>query len=106
MEDQGSGAADEELALKWCGMRNRLCRYSYATLFILALLAYAGDSAVPQPPFERIDAHFHAASTDPLFFDMLKRHNMRVLNICADDMHDNVLKWFPDIVKEPLRGPL
>src|SRR6266851_7134546 len=58
----------------------------------LTASSHAWQANVPQPSFERIDAHFHAANTDPVFFDTLRRLNIRVLNLCADDKHERNFK--------------
>ena len=59
---------------------------------LLTTFGHTQQGNSPQPSFERIDAHFHAASTDPVFFDMLRRLNIRVLNLCADDKHERGFK--------------
>ena len=78
-----------------------LSRVTFGASVLIALITpvlwlttsgHARQANAPQPSFERIDAHFHAASTDPVFFDTLRRLNFRVLNLCADDKHERNFK--------------
>ncbi len=43
---------------------------------------------VARPSFDRIDAHAHVFNTSPLFCEMLRRFNLRIVNICVVDKHD------------------
>jgi predicted TIM-barrel fold metal-dependent hydrolase len=41
-----------------------------------------------QPAFERIDAHAHVYKAAPEIYEMFRRLNLRLLNICVVDKHD------------------
>ena len=51
-------------------------------------LAHAQEAQATHPQFEWIDGHFHAFSTAPEFFGLLRRLNLRVVNLCALDTHE------------------
>ncbi len=56
---------------------------------LLSALAVRAQKPGPSPPrFERIDAHVHVFNSQPAFYAMLERLNVRVVNICVVDKHD------------------
>src|SRR5437899_2016298 len=52
------------------------------------------------PAFERIDAHAHAYSPSPLLFSMLRRQNIRIMDICVVDKHVSLDQREIDLVKD------
>ncbi len=72
-------------------MKARVAAYIGFTIFGCAgsKAAPNGPQALPYPPFPRIDAHVHVYDPSPEYHDLLKRLNLRVLNLCVVDRHDN-----------------
>jgi len=63
-------------------------------LIALALYALSAPALAAQPTkglqpaFTRIDAHAHVFNNAPQFYEMLKRLDVRLLNICVVDKHE------------------
>lgn len=65
-----------------------LCDLFVAGFLASASVAAASDSGAPLQRLARlnpIDAHAHVYRSDPAFLDLLKRLNLRLLNICVID---------------------
>src|SRR5205809_6965212 len=59
-----------------------------ACLFFLGLRMQAGSNQPVSARFERIDAHVHVFNLSSAFERMMRRQNVRMLNICVVDKHD------------------
>jgi len=59
-----------------------------ACLFFLGLRMQAGSNQPVSAHFERIDAHVHVFNLSSAFERMMRRQNVRMLNICVVDKHD------------------
>ena len=58
------------------------------------------NQSPPVPTFERIDAHAHAYSASPLLFSMLRRQNIRIINISVVDKHASLERREIDLFKD------
>lgn len=66
----------------------RLVVAFFLTACGVAAVANAQKTQPSPSAFVRIDAHAHVFNTAPQFYDMLRRLNLRVVNICVVDKYD------------------
>src|SRR5947208_1619781 len=72
---------------------NRILLLSGSAILCCTLLGLDCGPAYCQsatPAFEWIDAHAHAYSPSPVLFSMLRRLNMRIVDIAVVDKHEGV----------------
>jgi predicted TIM-barrel fold metal-dependent hydrolase len=61
---------------------------TFVALCVISVPPAYGQSSTPT--FERIDAHAHAYSPSPLLFLMLRRLNIRIIDIAVVDKHESL----------------
>ncbi|HEY6547574.1 MAG TPA: amidohydrolase family protein [Vicinamibacteria bacterium] len=70
------------------GLAHNAC-LTVAALAAAAAMAASAPQPSPRPALgSRIDAHAHVFNADPRFLAMLERLDVRLLNICVVDQHD------------------